>query len=231
MKLTLVIPVYNEADNISPLTAEIQDALNGFIDSYEIIFINDGSDDNTVSVLSDLSSKNPAIRAIHLAQNKGQSFATWQGILSAKGELICFLDGDLQNNPADLPAMVTKLESGFDVVCGWRRQRQDKKVFVFSSIVANFIIRKLFLMHTHDSGCSLRVTYTRHLRKIRFFEHFHRYIPILLHLQDLLVTELVVNHRYRTKGESKYKITKSFGVLKELLYLRFFYKPLNASNA
>jgi dolichol-phosphate mannosyltransferase len=135
------------------------------------------------------------------------------------------MDADRQNDPADIPKLMQLLGGECEAVCGWRRNRKDKRIFVVSSKVANFIIRRLFGLKVHDSGCSLRVVKAQYLKEIHYFKNFHRYIPIILHLKGVKLRELEVNHRWRREGESKYSIFKSLRVLKELFYLRLFYTP------
>jgi glycosyltransferase involved in cell wall biosynthesis len=223
MTLSVVIPVYNEEQNIAHLYEELAEAFRDNEVIFEIIFVNDASTDGSLYEIKTLAKSDSRIRLIDLSSNHGQSYATMQGIQAAKGEIMAILDGDMQNDPHDLPTMVDLLLQGYDMVCGWRQDRKDNKALVFSSRIANKIIRLIFGIKTHDSGCSQKVAYSVHFKQIRFFEHFHRYIPIILAKRNIKITEIIVNHRKRFAGHSKYSIMKSFRVLYELLYLRFFY--------
>ncbi len=224
MKLSIVIPAYNEGENLYTLHKEIEAGVRGMNIDYEVIFVNDGSSDNTADVLNKLQSANANINNIHLPQNSGQSYATMQGIQAAKGEYIVTMDADCQNDPADIPKLFALLGNEHKAVCGWRKQRKDKGIFVISSKVANAIIRTVFGLRVHDSGCSLRVAQAQHLKSINYFNNFHRYIPIILHLKGVSLAEAEVNHRWRTMGQSKYSIFKSIKVLRELFFLRLVYK-------
>ena len=222
-RLSVIVPFYNEAYNVAPLYHELI-LVSGLGDLiFEIIMIDDGSSDQTLQEIKSLAEADNRIIVISIGTNKGQSYATMQGIQKASGELIAILDGDLQNDPSDLPQMIRRLYAGYDLVCGWRKERMDKKLSVLLSRIANLIIRIIFSVNIHDSGCSAKVGYSTHFKQIRFFEHFHRYIPIILAKEKLRVTEIVVNHRPRTSGQSKYKLSKAFLVIKELLFLRFHY--------
>ncbi|MDB5283435.1 MAG: dPM1 [Bacteroidota bacterium] len=225
MKLSLVVPAFNEEKNLDPLYTEIVNALLPLKEEYEIVFVNDGSTDDTLNVLNGLKAGDKRINVIDLRINSGQSFATMEGFKAAKGEFIVLLDADRQNDPADIPKMMALLNSEYEGVCGWRKNRKDKQVFVVSSRIANFLIRSFFGLRVHDSGCSLRVVKAQYLKDINYFKNFHRYVPIILHLKKVNLREMQVNHRWRSEGESKYSIFKSVKVLKELFYLRFVYKP------
>ena len=224
MKLSIVVPAYNEEKNVQPLYQEIKQALTSLNGDYEVVFVNDGSADTTLSVLNGLKATDPKVRVVDLKKNEGQSFATMEGFKAASGDLIVLLDADRQNDPTDIPKMIQMMGAQYEGICGWRKNRKDKRIFVISSKVANFIIRGMFGLRVHDSGCSLRVVKAQHLKSINYFKNFHRYIPIILHLKGVKLGEMEVNHRWRSEGESNYSIFKSIRVLKELFYLRLFYK-------
>ena len=223
MTLSIVIPVHNEELNIAPLYNAIVSVPEIKYILTEVIFVDDGSKDQTKAEIKKLVQIDKRVKSITLNSNLGQSFATMQGIQSSTGKMIAILDGDMQNDPKDLPKMIAYLYEGYDLVCGWRKNRKDKWLSVTFSRIANMIIRVLFRVKIHDSGCSLRVGYAQYFKQIRFFEHFHRYIPIILSMQHLRVAEMEVDHYARFSGQSKYNLSKSFVVIKELLYLRFFY--------
>lgn len=222
MKLSVVVPAFNEEKNVLQLYRELAAAISTELD-YEIVFVNDGSTDATADILNHIAEKQQVVRVIHLTKNSGQSFATYEGFKAARGEYIVLLDADLQNDPADIPKLMKLLSDKTEGVCGWRRNRKDTRIFVVSSIIANILIRLMFGLSVHDSGCSLRVVKAGYLKQIRYFKNFHRYIPILLHLKGVQLAEMEVNHRWRREGQSNYSIFKSVRVVKELIYLRFFY--------
>lgn len=224
MKLSVVIPAYNEELNLLPLYEEIQKAVSSLGCEYQIIFVNDGSTDGTAQLLKKISDCDKHVAAIDLSPNGGQSWATMKGIEAATGDYIVLMDADRQNDPADIPKLYSKLSGEYQAVCGWRRDRKDKRIFVLSSKVANFLIRRIFGLKVHDSGCSLRIVPAANLKRITYFKNFHRYIPIILHMQGVKLTEIEVNHRWRSEGQSNYSIFKSLRVMKELLFLRFTYR-------
>lgn len=223
MKLSVVIPVFNEEKNIAPLYKELASTFSMSEILSEIIFVNDASVDQTLKEIETVAKSDSRVIIINLAGHHGQSHATMQGIQAASGDLMAFLDGDMQNDASELPKMVAMLSDGYDLICGWRKDRKDKWSLVFSSRFANLLIRIVFGIKTHDSGCSQRVAYSKYLKRIKYFEHFHRYIPIIFAMENLQIGEIIVNHRSRASGQSNYTIMKSFKVLKELAFLRFFY--------
>ncbi|MBK8659438.1 MAG: glycosyltransferase [Bacteroidetes bacterium] len=190
----------------------------------EIIYVNDGSSDDTKNAIQKICANDQRVRLINLNTNSGQSYATMQGIKAATGNYIAMLDADLQNDPADILLLLQKLNGSCEGVCGWRKNRKDRPIFVISSVIANNLIRVLFGLKVHDSGCSLRVVKAECLKRLKYFKNFHRYIPILLHLNNVRLTECEVNHRWRGEGRSNYSIFKSLFVVKELIFIRLFYK-------
>jgi dolichol-phosphate mannosyltransferase len=223
MDISIVVPVYNEADAIYQLFCEIESCGLEPRNSYEIIFVNDGSTDNSSDVIKELSIKHNHVLSIVLEGNEGQSFAVSEGIKAAKGNILVLLDADLQNDPTDIPKMILKLDEGFDLICGWRKRRKDQRMFVVSSQMANKIIRFLFNISIHDTGCSLKAGHVRYFKEIKYFRNYHRYFPILMKkiYPGIRIAEVIVNHRKRETGEAKYSIFKSVGVFFELLYLSF----------
>ncbi len=203
--LSIVIPLYNEADNLEQLADELAAALAGQPHDYEVLFVDDGSTDRSAEVLARLAAADRRLRVLRLARNSGQSAAFAAGFRLARGELIATLDADLQNDPADLPRLLEALD-GCDVVCGVRRRRHDSWLRRVSSRIANAVRNRLTRESITDVGCSLRVMRARFTRDIPVFDGMHRFLPTLLRLAGARVRELPVGHRERLHGESKYGI-------------------------
>lgn len=224
MKLSIIIPAYNEGQNIPLLYKEIGNAISPLNLKFEIIFVNDGSSDNTYQQIFDLEHTDPFVKGIHLKQNQGQSVALFSGIRQASGELVAILDADLQNDPKDIPGMINLLTNNIDVICGWRKERKDNLLTTnLPSKIANWIIRWYFDIPFHDVGCSLKLCRRSALNSIEYFPNFHRYIPIILHNAGFSVLETTVNHRARQYGQSHYSILKSINVIQELVALKRLY--------
>ncbi len=224
MKLSLVITLFNEEKNVKPLIEKIHQALTGF--EYEVILVDDGSIDNTVEEVK--AAMNDRIRLVLLNKNYGQTTAMSAGIEEAIGEYVVTLDGDLQNDPSDIPAMVQKLEAeGWDVVAGIRRHRKDGMVLrKIPSALANFLIRSLTDVHVHDYGCTLKVFKRKIAKNLGLYGELHRFIPILAALQGAKITEMDVKHHPRVHGVSKYGIGRTFNVSSDIMLMLFMQKYL-----
>jgi len=224
MKLSLVITVYNEEDNIQPMIEQVQQALNGW--EYELIFVDDGSSDKTRKNIREFS--NQRVKLVELNKNYGQTTAMAAGIDVAEGEYIVTLDGDLQNDPANIPAMVKKLEDeDLDVVAGIRAKRKDGMLLrKVPSKIANAMIRKLTGVYLHDYGCTLKVFRQDIAKNLGLYGELHRFIPVLAQLQGARLSEMPVNHHPRIHGESKYGIGRTFKVISDLVLMVFFQKYL-----
>ena len=195
--------------------------------SYEIIFIDDGSTDNTVSILRTIQEKNFHTRIIKFRGNFGQSAAMAAGFDAARGETVVAMDGDLQNDPKDIPKLLDKLAEGYDVVSGWRKNRKDKLIIrKIPSKIANKIICSVTKVKLHDTGCSLKAFRKEIIKRISLYGELHRFIPALAKLEGAKITEIVVNHHPRKYGESKYNITRTFRVIMDLSSLNLFMKYL-----
>jgi glycosyltransferase involved in cell wall biosynthesis len=224
MKLSLVISVFNEEENIKPLIEKINTALDNL--DYEVIFIDDGSSDATVKKI--LEHGDSHYKTISFYKNFGQTAAMSAGIEHATGELIITLDGDLQNDPADIPGMVKLLEDeNWDVVAGRRANRKDS-FFIrkFPSKIANWIIRMLTGVRIHDYGCSLKVFRADVAKNLGLYGELHRFIPVLARLQGAKITEVDVTHHPRQHGKTKYGIGRTFRVMSDLLLMVFYQKYL-----
>lgn len=229
MKISLVISVFNEEENIKPLIEMIDSALAGH--NYEVVFVDDGSKDNTINQIREFG--NSHYTTVSFYKNFGQTAAMSAGIEQASGDLIITLDGDLQNDPADIPGMVKKLvDEDWDVVAGRRAKRKDYLLSrKFPSKIANWIIRWLTGVKIHDYGCSLKVFRADVAKNLGLYGELHRFIPVLAQLQGAKITEMDVNHHPRQYGKTKYGIGRTFRVISDLMlmvfYQKFLQKPMH----
>jgi glycosyltransferase involved in cell wall biosynthesis len=203
--LTLVIPVYNERDNLEPLMREIGGSLAGAPWRYEVLMVDDGSSDGTDEVLRRLTAAHPELRVVRFARNAGQTAAMDAGFRRARGRVVVTLDADLQNDPADIPRLVRELE-GWDAVVGVRAVRRDSLVRRVSSRIANFVRNRLSDETITDTGCSLKAYRKEALDRLKLYRGMHRFLPTLLKMEGSRVRELPVGHRARAHGDSKYGI-------------------------
>ncbi|RUQ37944.1 MAG: glycosyltransferase [Candidatus Competibacteraceae bacterium] len=230
-RLSLVVPLYNEQDNVEPLLAGIHAALADYPMPWELIVVDDGSSDGTHERLRDAASRwGRHVRVLELQRNFGQTAAMQAGIDAARGEVIATLDGDLQNDPADIPRLVGRLLSeDLDLVVGWRRNRQDNVwLRTIPSRIANRLIGNITQVRLHDYGCSLKVYRATVIKEVRLYGEMHRFIPAWMSVRTApqRIREDVVNHRARMHGESKYGISRTFRVLVDLLSVYFFLRFL-----
>lgn len=222
VKLSVVVPFYNEEKNIGLLHAAIEDVLKTLKLSTEIIFVDDGSTDNTAKEISRLAQKNRHLRPIFLRRNFGQTAALQAGFDHAAGEIIITLDGDLQNDPKDIPRLLAKINEGFDVVSGWRQKRKD--IFLtrrLPSILANSLISKIGRVKLHDYGCTLKAYKKAVVKDINLYGEMHRFIPVYAAWQGAKVTEIPVRHHPRKFGKSKYGLVRIFKVVLDLIVVKF----------
>ena len=229
--LSVVAPLYNESENVTPLIAWILEALGQYAKPFEVILVDDGSRDDTWSKVVAGAAGDSRIRGIRLARNAGQTAAMMAGFDHAQGQVIVSLDGDLQNDPRDIEALVTRLEEGYDLVCGWRQRRQDKLLLrKVPSWVANRLIRRLTGVPITDNGCSLKAYRRDLLDRISLYAEQHRFIPALSASVGARIAEMPVRHHARRFGESKYGISRTVKVLVDLLTLKmittFHSRPL-----
>lgn len=222
MEISIIVPFYNEEGNVAELYGELAEVLSGLGRSYEFVFVNDGSTDRTAEILDGVAASDPRVKVIHLVRNYGQTAATSAAIDHAAGEILVGLDGDRQNDPADIPAMLAKLDEGCDVVSGWRRDRKDKTLSrKIPSKAANWLISHVSGVSLHDYGCSLKVYRREFIKDVRLYGEMHRFIPIYTQWMGGRVSEMVVNHRPRIAGKSKYSLKRVFKVVLDLLLVRF----------
>jgi len=231
MEVTAILPIYNERDNIRPLLAELETALATIHGGFEVIAVDDGSNDGTTQILSDLCAEKPYLKVIFFRHNMGQTAAFDAGFRNASGRLVVTMDADRQNDPRDIPKMISKINEGFDFVTGWRKQRQDGFVLrKLPSKIANFLIRRALGSQIHDLGCSLKVYRREITDELRLYGEMHRFISVLVEGIGARVAEVEVNHRPRVAGESKYGLSRTFKVMLDLLTVwfmkRFRTKPI-----
>lgn len=220
--ISVIAPVYNEADNLRQLHAELSAVMTGLGQPYEIIFVDDGSTDGSAAVMRELAKVDAHLRVIFLRRNYGQTAAFAAGIDHARGDVIITIDADNQNDPGDIPKLLAKMSEGYEVVSGWRYQRQDAALSrKLPSRVANWLIGKVTGVPLHDYGCSLKVYDGAILRSVRLYGEMHRFIPALCSWHGARVGEIKVNHRPRTRGKSKYGLSRTVRVVLDLLTIKF----------
>ncbi len=221
-KLSVIIPVLNEAENIAPLYETLTSTLQELQGDYEILFVDDGSTDGTLHQLRRLAERDPQVKAILFRRNYGQTAALSAGFNHASGEMIIAMDGDLQNDPADIPRLIAKLEEGFDVASGWRKDRQDALVTRrIPSFLANKLISWISGVSLKDYGCTLKAYRASFVKNIRLFGEMHRFIPIYAHSMGARIAEIAVNHYPRRYGKSKVTPFRTFKVLLDLVTVKF----------
>jgi glycosyltransferase involved in cell wall biosynthesis len=230
IRVSIVIPVMNEEDNIVELYRELVEMMDQQTDRYEVIFVDDGSSDHTIPRLTEAAQGDERITVIRFMKNFGQTAAMAAGFDAARGEVICPMDGDRQNDPADVPRLVAKLDepaddigNTWDIVSGWRKDRQDKMMSRrLPSIIANRIVKQMtWTTEIHDFGCSLKAYRKTVLEDVRLYGEMHRFIPAICKWRGARVTEEVVNHRPRVAGASKYGLKRTIKVLLDLITVKF----------
>jgi glycosyltransferase involved in cell wall biosynthesis len=221
LQLSVVVPLLDEEDNLPALHEQTKRALDGRYE-YEIIFVDDGSKDGSFQVLKDLHASDPRVRVIRFRRNFGQTAALSAGFAYARGDVVVAMDADLQNDPADIPMLVAKLDEGCDVVSGWRKKRHDKALTRrLPSRIANWLISRITEVRLHDYGCTLKAYRREVLAETRLYGEMHRFIPALASWSGAKVTECVVNHRPRTAGKAKYGLGRTLKVVLDLMTVKF----------
>ena len=220
-QVSIVIPVFNEAENVGDLHRELTASMEAFGRPYEVLFVDDGSRDQTLARLVEIEDRDPRVRVLRLRRNFGQTAAFSAGFDHARGDVVVTSDGDLQNDPADIPRLVTRLDDGFDMVCGWRRDRQDTASRKVPSRFANRLISWATGVRLNDYGCSLKAMRVEVVRNMRLYGEMHRFIPAIASWMGVSIDEMPVNHRARTRGTSKYGIGRTFRVLLDLFTVKF----------
>ena len=218
---SVIAPLYNEEDSVSLLYQKIKEAAETTKLMYEIIFVDDGSSDSTVKVAEDLAKQDKKLRVVVFRRNYGQTPAMAAGIDIARGEILVTMDGDLQNDPQDIPMMINKLREGYDLVVGWRHKRKDKLITrKIPSIIANKLIGYVTGVPIKDNGCSLKVYKAEVVKNSPFYNEMHRFIPALLSLSGAKIAEVKVRHNARQFGQSKYGLSRIYKVLIDLLTIK-----------
>lgn len=224
-QLTITVPIFNEEDNIALLYARICAAVDQLGMLWELIVVNDGSRDRSAERLDEIAATDPRVTAIHFRRNYGQTAAMMAGIDHARGEIIVPMDGDLQNDPADIGRLLAKLDEGFDVVSGWRKDRQDDAIRRnLPSRIANTIISRVSGVALHDYGCSLKAYRREVLEDVKLYGEMHRFVPIFAAWNGARVTELEVTHHPRIHGESKYGLERIIKVILDLMVVKFMFR-------
>ena len=225
--ISIIIPVFNEGESIGYLLDEVINVMHANKLHFEVIVVNDGSQDNTSSVLEELNIKIRELVVISLRKNYGQTAAMAAGFDNAKGEIVITLDGDLQNDPNDIPKLILNINEGYDLICGWRYDRKDKLINRrIPSKIANKLIAKVTGLKLHDYGCSLKAFKKEILDDVKLYGELHRFLPVLANIEGAKIKEIKVNHRSRKYGSSKYGIDRTFRVLMDLLTVWFMTKFL-----
>jgi glycosyltransferase involved in cell wall biosynthesis len=221
-KVSVVVPILNEEGNIRPLSAVLCSVLESLNKVYEVVFVDDGSTDNSFNILSELAASNNRFKIIKFARNFGQTAATAAGVNYAKGDIIILMDGDLQNDPRDIPILLAKIEAGCDAVSGWRRKRQDPFLFKkVPSYVANKLISLVTGVKLHDFGCTLKAYKKEVIKGIDLYGEMHRFLPVFASRLGYAVAEVEVSHCKRLSGNSKYGLNRIFKVILDLPILVF----------
>lgn len=221
-ELSLFLPVLNEEDNLRPMHKKIQEALESLGKTAEVIYVDDGSTDKSLQILKEIAAEDSRVRVISLRRNYGQTAAMSAGIDAAHGEILIPMDADLQNDPKDIARLLEKLDEGFDVVSGWRKNRQDKLISrKLPSWIANSVISKIGGVPLHDYGCSLKAYRRDVLKDVKLYGEMHRFIPIYASWAGARVTEIPVDHHARTMGKSKYGISRTVKVIFDLMTIKF----------
>jgi glycosyltransferase involved in cell wall biosynthesis len=220
-EVSVVVPLLDEQDNIGPLYEQITQTLAGRY-SFEMIFVDDGSTDGSFAVLQKLHKADAKVRVIRFRRNFGQTAALAAGFAHARGRIIIAMDADLQNDPADIPQMIAKLDEGFDVVSGWRKRRHDNAITrLLPSKIANWLISRITGVKLHDYGCTLKAYRREVLAETKLYGEMHRFIPALASWSGAKIAEMVVNHRPRTAGAAKYGLARTWKVLLDLITVKF----------
>ncbi len=221
LDVSVVVPLLNEQDNIKTLYEQITSTLTGKYE-YEIIFVDDGSTDDSFSILAGIQSSDTNVRVIQFRRNFGQTAALSAGFEHARGKIIIAIDADLQNDPADIPGIIDKLNEGYDIVSGWRKKRHDNALTRrVPSVIANWLIARITGVKLHDFGCTLKAYRREVLAETKLYGEMHRFIPALASWSGARITEVVVNHRPRTAGAAKYGLGRTLKVILDLITVKF----------
>src|SRR5689334_6717184 len=220
--ISVFLPVFNEEPNLRPLHAKLDQALKALGRSAEIVYVDDGSTDGSLKILREIAQNDSRVRVVALRRNYGQTAAMAAGIDAARGKVLIPMDADLQNDPADIARLLDKLDEGYDVVSGWRKNRKDKMITrKLPSMIANRLISWIGGVPLHDYGCSLKAYRRESLQDVRLYGEMHRFIPIYASWAGARVTEIPVEHHARTMGKSKYGLSRTLKVVFDLMTIKF----------
>jgi len=219
-RLSVVVLVFNEVESIAPLHAELVGVLDAMDTPYEVVYIDDGSRDGSTERLADLALTDPHVRVVSFRRNFGQTAAVQAGIDNSRGEILVFMDGDMQNDPHDIPRLLQKITEGNDVASGWRKDRHDDVARVLPSRIANWIIARVTGVPLHDFGCTLKAYHRDVIQDVKLYGEMHRFIPVYASWVGARIVELPVNHRSRAFGKSKYSLSRTSRVLLDLMTVK-----------
>jgi glycosyltransferase involved in cell wall biosynthesis len=218
--VSVIVLVYNEVDSVEPLHRELLGVLEGLGTSFEVVYVDDGSRDGSTEKLGQIASRDERVRVVCFRRNFGQTAAVQAGIDHSRGAVLVFLDGDMQNDPHDIPHLLAKIDEGYDVASGWRRDRRDSATRVVPSKIANWIIASVTGVHLSDFGCTLKAYRRDVIQDVKLYGEMHRFIPVYASMIGARITELPVNHRPRTYGKSKYSLSRTSRVMLDLITVK-----------
>jgi glycosyltransferase involved in cell wall biosynthesis len=219
-RLSVIVLVYNEAESIAPLHEELMGVLEALDFSFEVLYIDDGSRDGGTEKLGQLAEQDASVRVVSLRRNFGQTAAVQAGIDNSRGDILIFMDGDLQNDPHDIPRLLEKIDEGYDVASGWRKDRHDARSRVLPSQIANWLIGWVTGVKLHDFGCTLKAYQRDVIQDVKLYGEMHRFIPVYASWVGARITEVTVNHRPRSFGKSKYSLSRTSRVLLDLITVK-----------
>jgi len=219
-QVSVIVLVYNEVDSIQPLHRELMGVLEALGRSFEVVYIDDGSRDGSTERLGDLAIRDARVRVVSFRRNFGQTAAFQAGIDNSLGDILVFLDGDMQNDPHDIPHLLEKMDQGYEVVSGWRHDRHDHYTRVLPSQVANWIIAHVTGVRLSDFGCTLKAYRREVIQDVKLYGEMHRFVPVYASMVGARITELPVNHRPRTYGKSKYSLSRTSRVMLDLITMK-----------
>ena len=218
--VSVIVLVYNEVDSVEPLHRELMGVLDGLGTSFEVLYVDDGSQDGSTQKLGEIAAHDERVRVVSFRRNFGQTAAVQAGIDYSRGDVLVFLDGDMQNDPHDIPHLLNKMDEGYDVVSGWRRDRQDDASRVLPSKIANWLIARVTGVRLSDFGCTLKAYRREVIEDVKLYGEMHRFIPVYASMVGARITELPVHHRPRTYGKSKYSLSRTSRVMLDLITVK-----------
>ncbi|MDO8445602.1 MAG: glycosyltransferase family 2 protein [Deltaproteobacteria bacterium] len=222
MDISIVIPLLNEEENVEEAYRQVKLVLSGMGRPYEMVFVDDGSRDKTLSILKGIASRDVSVRVISFRKNFGQTAAMSAGFDYARGKIVIPMDGDLQNDPKDIPRLIAKVEEGYDVVSGWRKERKDTFLTRrLPSMTANWLISKITGVYLHDYGCTMKAYRKEVVQNLNLYGEMHRFLPALASIYGVTVAEVVVQHHPRLRGKSKYGLSRILKVFLDLMTVKF----------